>query len=368
MNSIDPSPVVGAVLPVSQRLGTTGNNSCYFRTTVKPPYRKALVQITERCNLHCAHCFVSAGDYGDAMSVAQIRDWVIPQLVKAKVIRATLTGGEPTIHPDFLDVVDLFVNAGMDITVCTNGLLYDEITLERLKRSGRVRINVSLDGFRESSHGRFRGDPKSFERTVKGIRAFGTAGLLKGLLVTPNHLAADEEYVEIHELAAACGAEYVLMNPLSPFGRGEQTIKLVSPRQSMDRIRAETNRFSPDLDLVRIRFPSVGEPLQGCEAGNIFYVFTHGEVAVCPYLVFAAKTRVSRHAASEFLIGNIFRDDIAAALASYPYGKRLTMGQNSTCSSCGIASTCGKGCPAAVVARGLRVGELDAEICPKVGD
>src|SRR5262245_22038983 len=34
--------------------------SCYFRTTTVQPERKALVQITERCNLHCAHCFVSA--------------------------------------------------------------------------------------------------------------------------------------------------------------------------------------------------------------------------------------------------------------------------------------------------------------------
>jgi MoaA/NifB/PqqE/SkfB family radical SAM enzyme len=33
-------------------------SSCYFRTTVDTPYRKALVQITERCNLRCAHCFV----------------------------------------------------------------------------------------------------------------------------------------------------------------------------------------------------------------------------------------------------------------------------------------------------------------------
>ena len=35
-------------------------SSCYFRTTADGGTRKALVQIDERCNLHCAHCFVSA--------------------------------------------------------------------------------------------------------------------------------------------------------------------------------------------------------------------------------------------------------------------------------------------------------------------
>ncbi|MRT44633.1 radical SAM protein, partial [Xylella fastidiosa subsp. multiplex] len=34
--------------------------SCYFRTSVEPPYRKALIQICEPCNEKCAHCFVSA--------------------------------------------------------------------------------------------------------------------------------------------------------------------------------------------------------------------------------------------------------------------------------------------------------------------
>lgn len=42
-------------------------SSCYFRTTVEAPHRKALVQIDERCNLHCAHCFVSATKRGSFM-------------------------------------------------------------------------------------------------------------------------------------------------------------------------------------------------------------------------------------------------------------------------------------------------------------
>jgi hypothetical protein len=44
--------------------------SCYFRTTVEQPYRKALVQINEDCNLRCAHCFVSATRIGKQMPLA----------------------------------------------------------------------------------------------------------------------------------------------------------------------------------------------------------------------------------------------------------------------------------------------------------
>ena len=56
---------------------------------------------------------------------------------------------------------------------------------------------------------------------------------------------------------------------------------------------------------MHIRFPSTdGQPLAGCEAGTIIYVFTAGEVTVCPYLVFAARTPQSQHDPGEFIVGN----------------------------------------------------------------
>ena len=38
--------------------------ACYFRTVAEYPNRKCLIQLTERCNLHCEHCFVSAENRG----------------------------------------------------------------------------------------------------------------------------------------------------------------------------------------------------------------------------------------------------------------------------------------------------------------
>jgi radical SAM protein with 4Fe4S-binding SPASM domain len=42
------------------------------------------------------------------------------------------------------------------------------------------------------------------------------------------------------------------------------------------------------------------------------------------------------------------------------------MGANSACQSCGIAGNCGKGCPAAVIAAGQRIGAVDTEVCPVI--
>src|ERR1700722_8871268 len=103
----------------------TQAHSCYFRTTTDGDRRKALVQIDERCNLHCAHCFVSATRHGATMPFSQIADVLIPRLADCRVERVTLTGGEPTIHPDFLDVVRAFRQAGMQVGICTNATTLD---------------------------------------------------------------------------------------------------------------------------------------------------------------------------------------------------------------------------------------------------
>lgn len=352
----------------TQKVAGNGQaESCYFRTTTAGDTRKALVQIDERCNLHCAHCFVSATEQGHSMPYEQVTQTLMPRLAECRVECVTLTGGEPTIHPQFMQVVRAFRDARMQVGICTNATTLEPRDIEILASLGGVHCNVSLDGFRPESHGRFRGDRQSFHRTVATVRQFASAGLLQGLLCTPNSLADDEEYRELCEFAADQGAGYVLLNPLSSMGRGVKAQKrLAASEGRMRHINELTAPFEAGgLDVVHIRFPSTGQPLAGCQAGTIIYVFTGGDVTVCPYLVFAAKTPQSQHDPAEFIAGNIFADpDIAARLDAYRFEDRYRMGSNATCAACSMADSCGKGCPAAVISAGKRIGALDTEVCP----
>lgn len=345
--------------------------SCYFRTTVEQPFRKALVQINEDCNLHCAHCFVSATRIGKQIPLAELAEKVVPRLAAARVIRVTLTGGEPSIHPEFLAVVRVFRAAGMDVGICTNATALDDAQIGELAEMD-VHCNVSLDGFAAASHGKFRGDRASFAVTVATVEKLGAAGILQGLLCTPNTLAQNEEYARLCAFARANGARYVLLNPLGSMGRGVKSRqKLAKTTLHMQEIFELTAPFDgPDLDVAHIRFPNTdSRPLAGCEAGTIIYVFTTGDVTVCPYLVFAARTPQSRHADTEFIVGNIFTDlDIAQRLDDYHFHHRYRVGDNPTCGACSMKADCGKGCPAAVVAAGGWIGEVDTEQCPVTVD
>jgi radical SAM protein with 4Fe4S-binding SPASM domain len=258
----------------------------------------------------------------------------------------------------------------MELGVCTNATILSKEQIAELTEIGGVHCNVSMDGFRPESHGKFRGNRDSFHTTIATVTvtALAKAGLLQGLLCTPNSLAEDIEYRELCQFAVEHGAQYVLMNPLSSMGRGVKARRLLAATEErILRIRQMTDPFDgPDLEVVRIRFPNIeGKPLAGCEAGAIIYVFTSGEVTVCPYLIFAAKTPHSQYEPAEFIVGNILTDPyIADRLDAYNVTKHLEMGANSTCWSCRVADSCGKGCPAAVIAAGERVGAVDTEVCP----
>lgn len=291
---------------------------------------------------------------------------VLPRLRNARVTRLTLTGGEPFVHPQLLDIVAASRGQGMSVGVCTNATLISDEQIEALRRLGGVHVNVSFDGFRAESHGRFRGSSSSFAPTVETTRRLARAGLLQGLLSTPNALTTAEDYRLLAEFAIATGAEYILMNPLSSFGRGVTSKRrLAADDPAMTEMLAAVRAAAgQNVEVVPIRFPNETEPLAGCIAGDIIYVFADGQVAVCPYLVFAARSPSSRHDESEFLVGNIFKDDVAVTLDQYHFHERYQVGANDTCSACELTERCGKGCPAAVIAAGGRVGDRDTEVCP----
>ncbi len=300
------------------------------------------------------------------MDPVAYRDVIIPRLLDARVRRITLTGGEPFAHPAILDFCTDAAAATLSVGVCTNGTTISDEQINYLTTLGAVHVNVSFDGFSAESHGKFRGAPNSFEATLSTAHKLAEAGLLQGILSTPNALTQPDEYRRLAEFAAKVGADYLLMNPLSALGRGVKSQRrLAADKSRMQEVRNQAAAGAGEtVQVVPIRFPNDQRPLAPCVAGDIIYVFTGGAVAVCPYLVFAARTPRSKYEDTEFLVGNIFEHGIAEALDVYAFHERFTVGANHKCRGCGLSASCGKGCPAAVVAAGGRIGDRDIDVCP----
>lgn len=134
-------------------------------------YRKDLQwSITGNCNFVCRHCFMSAprAKHGDP-SHEQLLD-VVEQIAECGIFSVGITGGEPLMRADFLDVVDALLAHEIRVsTIYTNGWLVDEALLDALEaRGARPAFQLSFDGI--GWHDFLRGMPGAERRAVEAIR------------------------------------------------------------------------------------------------------------------------------------------------------------------------------------------------------
>lgn len=115
------------------------------------------VILTEKCNLRCKHCYGSFGE--ETSKELNGKEWnlVIKDLKSEGVFYLNISGGEPTMHPDFIEIVDSLIKNEMYFIITTNGVFNDEILNKILSaKEYLIGIKISLDGFDYDSHGYLR--------------------------------------------------------------------------------------------------------------------------------------------------------------------------------------------------------------------
>jgi sulfatase maturation enzyme AslB (radical SAM superfamily) len=109
-----------------------------------PSLRYLEVQITDRCNLQCRHCYIGDGFHQD-LSKEQIQR-VLEEFEEIQGLRLLLSGGEPLLHPFFWEINDILRNHAFRSVLLSNGTL---ITEEVAKRLRVHEVQISLDGMEE---------------------------------------------------------------------------------------------------------------------------------------------------------------------------------------------------------------------------
>lgn len=133
------------------------------------------VSLTQRCNLNCIFCHME----GQPASTAELSPEEIARIVRAAtrigVTRVKLTGGEPTLRTDLLDIVRRLRPLVAELSMTTNGLLLEPLA-ERLRAAGLDRVNVSLPTLDPESYKQLTG-VGGLDRVLAGVRAAVRAGL-----------------------------------------------------------------------------------------------------------------------------------------------------------------------------------------------
>ena len=136
-------------------------------------------EITRSCALACSHCRAEAqshrhpeelDDMESRRLIGQLAEWKPPMLI--------LTGGDPLMRRDALDLVRAASDAGLHVGLspsATRRLM--QIDFAKLKEAGVQRMSLSLDGATRETHDSFRGVAGTYDRTIEAVRRAHEVGL-----------------------------------------------------------------------------------------------------------------------------------------------------------------------------------------------
>jgi len=115
--------------------------------------------LTKRCNLECAHCYIAAGPHEsatDELDTAACLDIVDQLLAVNAAPLLILSGGEPLLRRDLSEIAHHASANGATVVVGTNGTLLTDERIAALKNAGVSGVAVSVDSLRPSYHDNFR--------------------------------------------------------------------------------------------------------------------------------------------------------------------------------------------------------------------
>lgn len=202
------------------------------------------IQVTGTvCDIACRHCFVSAGPKSTSIPM-MTRAQVTAALDDAAALGARdayYTGGEPFLHPEIRDLVDLALTR-MPLSILTNALQIDDDLAawigDRFRRSRySFDIRVSLDGMTALQNDPVRGRGV-FDRVVAALARLSRAGVTPVVTVVEHEegLRAAEARVEFTEFLRRLGFQRPRAKflPLLRLGREERRTRGYLERERLD--------------------------------------------------------------------------------------------------------------------------------------
>jgi SynChlorMet cassette radical SAM/SPASM protein ScmF len=191
-----------------------------------PPLNALYLYLCTSCNLKCRHCWItptyvegtpSPGDVIDVDLLCEAVETAKPMGLSS----GKLTGGEPMLHPRFMEIVDMLTDLGLELSMETNGTLLTRESARHLKKETNVHlISVSIDGADAKTHDAFRGVPGAFDAALRGLGYLTDAGHTNVQVIMCVHRGNLDQVDDLVKLASDRGAKTVKINPATKGGRG----------------------------------------------------------------------------------------------------------------------------------------------------
>lgn len=223
--------------------------------------------LTRHCSLRCEFCFW--GDEIDKRGFMprEIFQKALEEMSRMGTFEIELTGGEPTLHPEFPEFVELASQLRFVITVTTNGFRLTDRAVAAISDGLVAGVSVSVHGARPETHDRLVGRAGAWNATTRNLKRL----IGEGVKVFVCFVVNKENYREIEEARA------VFTDMGAPF---RLSVKVYNPLR-LERVEAIRLRGEGLREVLRI-FPDPPVCPHPCGAFmNSVYLAYNGEVWPC---------------------------------------------------------------------------------------
>ena len=313
-------------------------------------------ELTYGCNLACIHCLSSSGRRDPReLSTRQAMAFV-DELRELQVFYVNIGGGEPTIRPDFYDLLDYSVEQRVGVKFSTNGSTITPERAQRLAATDYVDVQISIDGANAATNDAVRGDGSfaTARRAMDHLAAADFGPFKISVVMTRQNIPELDAFAG---MAEEYGAQLRLTR-LRPSGRGADTWDLLHPTQAqqVDLYHWLVERPHVLTGDSFFHLSALGEALPGlnlCGAGRVVCLIDPlGDVYACPFVLH-----------DEFKAGSVLEPGGFAHVwreSSLFLGLREPTSAGA-CASCGSFDACQGGCMAAKFFTGLPLDGPDPE-------
>jgi len=199
----------------------------------------ATMEITHRCNLSCYYCFVKKDTATAELSLSQ---WeaVLEQLAEMGTFYLTITGGEPFLRKDCLEIIRKARALNFAVSLISNGTLLDKATIDSLAALSIVDIGISLLSSDAKIHDRLSGVPGSYGAAIHSLKQCTKSGIR----TICKHSLSTENFSHYTDLVALADSEGWFLewdttvlsqekNSISPFALSGEQIETFYKSQSL---------------------------------------------------------------------------------------------------------------------------------------
>ena len=236
----------------------------------------ASLATTYKCQCRCVHCYAAGHETDGAELDTSEAKSVIDQAKQLGVVLINLTGGEPLLREDIVELVRHAHDAGLLTRLNTNGMLLDRKRVSKLKKAGLTQCCVSVDDADPETHDRLRGVPGTYAKAIAGIRNAREFGLSCRIMTyaSKGNLASGLE--KTIELGRQLGVQSVYIFFPVAAGRWDASFDKVLTDEERAKVRSFLDVTSVQLELPTTR------TMCSSFAKGVLYVTAHGDVTPCP--------------------------------------------------------------------------------------